>query len=511
MEFNLANIICSAVFGICTGGICAYIASNRNKGQIFLLVFAAVLFSAAGALYVPLSYPSVTAAIIIILFLQKVDIVEAASSALISAASSFAVIMFAVAVTSPCVEAYSYTMREMFYYHAMQDKNFAAVSAVAALSVIFITVWMCRSYEDTGNRAAVWVTALSLAAAVIMLLHMCAGWIIDYNAKCFKTPVLFSVLNSSIALLCVMVAGIFASKLKKSIYIPNRPGDIKGLYLILASILCTILFYCYENNIINNYTTFDNPRYKYTVSILIVLMIVTILAALIAVCTYMLRVREEKSNIERQIELTGMYRNEIKNIRNEIFDFKHDYVKIYSSMSKFIINKEYDKLHDFFDKNIIPLQKELINSDEDSKNILMIEDEAVQGLIYSYIIKAKREGVNLIIDIRDNIPISSVPVIDLNRLLGIFLDNAIEHAQHCDKTVCFAAVKRDDCIMFVITNSSEGVDTEKIFCCGESTKGKGRGRGLSIARRICASHDKLSMHTYLKNGKFVCEVYIEED
>src|SRR5699024_9524256 len=113
--------------------------------------------------------------------------------------------------------------------------------------------------------------------------------------------------------------------------------------------------------------------------------------------------------------------------------------------------------------------------------------------------------------IRDNIPVSSVPVIDLNRILGIFLDNAIEHSLKSDRTVCFAAVRHEDCTMFVITNRAESVDMERMFRYGESTKGKGRGRGLAIARRICAAHDELSMNTYLRNGKFVCEIYVGDD
>jgi two-component system sensor histidine kinase AgrC len=213
--------------------------------------------------------------------------------------------------------------------------------------------------------------------------------------------------------------------------------------------------------------------------------------------------------IEREAEITSIYRNEIKDMQRDIFDFKHDYVKIYSSMSAFIINEEYDKLSEFFDKNIAPLQKELFDMDEDSRSLGLIEDGAVQGLVYSYIIKAKKVGVTILTDIREPVPTVSVPVLDLNRLLGIFLDNAIEQAAQNGSEVGFAAIPDEDSVLFVITNRAEGVDIERMFNRGESTKGNGRGRGLAIARKLCSAHDDLSLHTYIKDKKFICEIYAD--
>lgn len=508
MDFNIINLICSLPFGLCAGGMCAVSAPKKSIG--FLLIIISVIFSGLGGFYPPLAYPAVFFAEIAAMSIFKLNIGEAVSISITSVVSSFAIMMFIAAITSPSVEPYSYIMREMFYYELVHSRTAAALAATAAPLVVFATVWLNRSTES-GRRLAVCTISLVGSIAVIMLLHMCAGSFIDYNAKFFKRAVSYAALNASIAFLCIILFFIIASKFRKSIDFSDNLSEMKEFYIIPIAVICTILFYCYENAVLNNYTTFEAPKYKYTVSILIVLMIVTMLAALIAVCTYMIRSRAERSRIERQIELTEMYRNEIRGIQREIFDFKHDYVKIYSSMSSFIINGEYEKLRDFFDKNIVPLQKELINSDKGSKELAMLEDEAVQGLVYSYIIKAKKAGVNLITDIRDNIPVSDVPVIDLNRLLGIFLDNAIEHSIKSDRTVCFAAIRQDDCTIFVITNSAEGVDMERMFKYGESTKGKNRGRGLAIARKICAAHDQLSMHTYSRNGKFVCEIYIGDE
>lgn len=505
MVFDITNLICAVSFGLCGGMICASASGGKCRAAVIL---AAVIFSAAGIFDVRYAYMTVPVALFITEAVISRDIGEAFAAAVVASVSSFAVFMLAAAITSPAVEAYSYPLRAVFYYSAIRNTAVSVAAAAGAPVVIFGAVRLRRA-SASGGRLAVCTLSVVIAVAVIMLLHMCIGSFIDYNAKLFKTPVSFSALICAVSVICVIMSLVFASGLRRKV--SQNLGEMKEFYIIPAAVICTILFYCYENAVLNNHTTFDAPMYKYTVSILIVMMIATMLAALIAVCTYMLRERAERSHIEKQVELTEMYRNEIRGIRREIFDFKHDYVKIYSSMSRFIVNGEYDKLRDFFDRNIVPLQKELINTSEGSEELAMIEDEAIQGLIYSYLIKAKKSGVDLITDIRDNIPVSSVPVIDLNRILGIFLDNAIEHSLKSDRTVCFAAVRHEDCTMFVITNRAESVDMERMFRYGESTKGKGRGRGLAIARRICAAHDELSMNTYLRNGKFVCEIYVGDD
>lgn len=508
MVFDTASLIYTLVFGLCAGCICSAVTAKTLPGNGLFLTLMSVIVSVSGARVIPAAYPVVTVVLAGALILRGASGEDAAAAAITSAISSLVVLIFTNALFAPCLEAYSYTLNNAFYYSAVHDARVVAAAVIATAVLIPLLIWRRRS-GGIGSNLAICVISLSLAAAAVMILHMCAGQIVDYNAKHFKLPLPYALLTGSVSLLCAALMCTLIRILKRIMRLPGKIGETKEFYLIIAAIICTVVFYCYENTIINNYTTFDDPRYKYTVSILIVMMIVTILGALLAVCSYILRTRREQSRMEKEMEITAMYKSEIQDMQREIFDFKHDYVKIYSSMSTFIINKEYDKLADFFNSNITPLQKQLFSMDEDSRPITLLNDEAVQGLLYSYIIKAKKHGVSILVDISEQIPESPVPVIDLNRILGIFLDNAIEHAVQTDKTVCFGAILRDDCIMYVVSNSAEGVDTERMFRRGESTKGSGRGRGLAIARKLCAAHDSLSMHTYSRNGRFTCEIYVD--
>lgn len=507
MEFDTVKLITSAVFAVCAGSVASALTKGLIRRNAILLLLCAVISSVPGAWNEWFAFLPSAAVLFMVLKAYSVHTPDAAGISLLSAISAFIILVFASAVMAPCLEAYSYTLRDAFYYNFVHTH--AVVGAVvAAVVVLSLIIWHCRRREGTGAAMAMGVIALSLSLAVVMVLHMCFGQLVDYNAKHFKEPMMYSVLTGAIALLAVILLCIILRLLKRTLKLPVRLCETKEFYMILAAIISTVIFYCYENTILNNYTSFDDPQYKYTVSILIVLMIITILAALFAVSSYILRTRAEQSKIEKEIEITEVYRNEIRDMQREILDFKHDYSKIYSSMSTLLLNKRYDELEDFFAENIMPIQKELFTMDEGAKALMLLEDSAIQGLIYSYIIKAKKLGVALLTDIREAVPEATVPVIDLNRMLGIFLDNAIEQAAKSDKEVGFGAIRRDDCVVYVVTNSCENVDIEKMFKRGESTKGSGRGRGLAIARKLCAAHDEIEMHTYTRNNKFICEIYV---
>ncbi|MDO5396706.1 MAG: GHKL domain-containing protein [bacterium] len=508
MEFDA--ILSSAVSALSAGAVCAAMTAGRMRRNVFLLMLLTLLVSAVGVWNKTAVYPAAAVVMALVLYASEAKPADAASAAFAAAGTAFLILFFVNGMVAPTLEAYSYTLRYDFYYAGVHSPVVMA-SAAVIMAAMIIMIKLLPSDSRMSGAVPICVISLSLAAAAVMILHMLFGRLIEFNAKYFRIPLPYSMLTGAIALLCCAFTCIFIRVLSSKLVLSEKLSQTKEFYLILTAIILMIVFYCCENIILNNYTSFDEPEYKYITTMLIVLMLITILTALIAVCSYILRTRAYQSKLERDMEITEMYRNEIKDIQQNIFDFKHDYMKLYSSMSYYLINKEYDRLEEFFNSNITPLQEDLFSLDEEAAAIRMLEDNAVQGLIYSYIIKAKKAGVSLLVDIRENVPVLSVPVMDLNRMLGIFLDNAIEQAQTQDKKVGFAAITEEDSVIFIISNAADKVDIEKMFKRGASSKGTDRGRGLAIARKLCASHDEMSMHTYMKNGSFVCELYVSEE
>jgi two-component system sensor histidine kinase AgrC len=95
----------------------------------------------------------------------------------------------------------------------------------------------------------------------------------------------------------------------------------------------------------------------------------------------------------------------------------------------------------------------------------------------------------------------------LTKLLGIYLDNAIEASSDTDKKlVTLELYKLKDDIKIVVSNSynedSNIINKEQK---GVSTKGKGRGNGLYFASKLVSKNRWITT-----NQKTVDEFYIQE-
>ena len=78
-------------------------------------------------------------------------------------------------------------------------------------------------------------------------------------------------------------------------------------------------------------------------------------------------------------------------------------------------------------------------------------------------------------------------VLDLARILGIFLDNAIEAALETEAPqLSFAMIKEASEVVFRISNSflQSDIPLSRLGEAGVSTKGKNRGVGLYNARQM---------------------------
>ena len=100
---------------------------------------------------------------------------------------------------------------------------------------------------------------------------------------------------------------------------------------------------------------------------------------------------------------------------------------------------------------------------------------------------------------------------DFTRCLGILLDNAAEAALETEtpwiETVLLA---QGDALFLRVSNPYTGsIDPDHIWAEGRSTKGAGRGLGLSGCQRILAGYPNASSSTSWAGGVFVQELKVE--
>ena len=186
-------------------------------------------------------------------------------------------------------------------------------------------------------------------------------------------------------------------------------------------------------------------------------------------------------------------------------------IKIYSSMSTLIASDNLKMIKDFFYKEILPFHNSILKDVTFTHSITLIEDSIIQGIIYSYVLKAKNNSINFNIDIQEIINIvSEISSLDMSRILGILLDNAFEEAVKTEsKNVILSIIPLKTQIIYVIKNSCNTVpDISKIFLNNYSTKGENHGRGLSIVQNICNNYSNVFFNVKIQDNFFLSELII---
>ena len=153
----------------------------------------------------------------------------------------------------------------------------------------------------------------------------------------------------------------------------------------------------------------------------------------------------------------------------------------------------------------------LDNTINDSEQLLAevsrLPRGGLRGLIYSklLIIKEKKINYNLLIDKKVSITkftkINDKTMVDICKILGVFLDNAIESVENLKEKDIIIEIYMDkkDIVISVTNNFNGEINLEELENIGYTTKGEGHGHGLSLVREI------LKKNKYIENYKEVYE------
>lgn len=163
-------------------------------------------------------------------------------------------------------------------------------------------------------------------------------------------------------------------------------------------------------------------------------------------------------------------------------------------------------------KSLIKHIENIVNTKIKDDETLMLQtstitNSMISSIVYSKMLTMKENDVDvdLIIsrDIKD-LYLSDIPdelAVEVCKIIGVYLDNALEEVSKYEEKIInieFYAEKKTLCI--AISNNFEGeIDFEKMDNLGYTTKENGHGYGLSLAREIIESNDKLSSEREIKD------------
>jgi len=206
------------------------------------------------------------------------------------------------------------------------------------------------------------------------------------------------------------------------------------------------------------------------------------------------------------------YTNMIENTYSDLRSFRHDYLNILSTLETYIEKQDMDGLKNFYYNDLLPGSNIIINKDISLSLLSHVKISPLKSLVSSKINNAHSQGIDVTIELIDDIDTINMSTIDICRITGILLDNAIESSILCDnKFIHFAIIKTDTEIILNISNSclSSTPPIHKLYEKNFSTKGENRGIGLNNIKDIINNRYKnVLFNTIIDNCIFKQELII---
>ena len=297
---------------------------------------------------------------------------------------------------------------------------------------------------------------------------------------------------------------LLCGKLLKKVFLSGK-GILRlpqTWYVTDAALLLLITIYLFDNLI---------PGQNGSVGRMIYNNALHISGYLLVMCCLLLAMRRSYlEQIQTEAKQKAMqdlqdYTRNLEAMYNGLRSFKHDYVNILLSMSGYIEDGDMDRLKDFFESKIFPTKDLITGGDYKLNQLSSIGVLEIKSLLSAKMIYAHESGIDITIDIPDKVESFLIDTVDLARILGIFLDNAMEATLETEQPqIGLNIIQNKTGVSIIISNRflDNGVMLHKLKQKGFSSKIGHQGIGLWNAQKIISSYDNVLLETTMKCNYF---------
>ncbi len=274
-------------------------------------------------------------------------------------------------------------------------------------------------------------------------------------------------------------------------------------YLIDAVLLLLITIYLFDNLIPGQNGSIGKMIYNNALHISGYLLVMLFL--LLAMRrSYLEQIQAETK--KKAMQDLQDYTHNLEVMYNGLRSFKHDYINILLSLSGYIENCDMDELKNFFKTKIFPTKNLITQGDYKLNQLSNIAVLEIKSLLSAKMIYAHESGIDVTIDIPN--PVGNFPIdtVDLARILGIFLDNAIEATLETKQPqIGLNIIQNETGVSIIISNrfQDNGSTLHMLKQKGFSTKTGHQGIGLSNAQKIIRSYDNVLLETTMQCDCFI--------
>lgn len=273
-------------------------------------------------------------------------------------------------------------------------------------------------------------------------------------------------------------------------------------YLLDAGLLLLITIYLFDDLIPGQNGSVGRMIYNNVLHLSGYLLVMLFLFLAMR-CFYLEKIQTEaKQNALQDLQ---DYTQHLEIMYNGLRSFKHDYMNILLSMSGYIANNDMGELKQFFETKIFPTKNLIDQGDYKLNQLSNIGVLEIKSLLCVKLIYAHESEIDVTIDIPDRVDSFPMDTVDLARILGIFLDNAIEASTTAEQPqIGFNIIRHETGVSIIISNcfQDNGTALYQLKQSGFSTKTGHQGIGLSNAQKIISSYDNVLLETTMQCNCF---------
>lgn len=388
-------------------------------------------------------------------------------------------------------------------YFLLMNNNFQISRPFILHSVAFVFLLMTYRKTVINTLISVLYTLfiLLISEAIYVLI---VTFIFNITVETFNA----GAIGYFISNFTVMINALILSKLSRItnffefIVSWTSKRELLNLYASVLLALVIVIFITYYNFI--------------NVLPSCILLITNIIC--LAIIFFIINYFKERTNNNRIINeydhLLG-YVQKYEKVIEEKSKSQHEY-KNQLILLKSVVSKNNKKALGYIDE----LYTEFKDNDDIEllKKLKYLPSGGLKGLIYYKLEEMYEKGINVFVDISlelKNMDIDKTinrNLKDISKVIGVYIDNAIEACvESKEKYLVFEVYCQNELLVFSISNTySNVVDLSRVDQEGYTTKGDGKGYGLSLVKDIIEHNDELSQSRELNGIYYVQKLYIKK-
>lgn len=218
---------------------------------------------------------------------------------------------------------------------------------------------------------------------------------------------------------------------------------------------------------------------------------------------------QKETELSHQKEMTDRlqaYTANIEEMVDGMKKFKHDHKNLLQGFSEHLKNNDIDNARKYFTDYMECFIESTADINASLNDLVRLNIPELKSLLMFKFLRAMQQGIHVHVDIRKPIENAiSDNILDLCRISGILIDNAIEASLDANKPVLKFLAYMDGAMITFIFANTYAVDSvpqlDKLFDDGFTTKGEGRGHGLHTVLQIMNESEIFSIGAST-NGEF---------